>query len=118
MNQPDQRLVNIRIAVLRLAQIGERRGTWLGRSDGRPLDEGALKMACTIYDEICHEHEFQHGAEAEELRERIEKYMETLPHRGRNEKIQRTTVVNDLRKILDDVDARDSVAYLERKKRS
>jgi len=46
----------------------------------------------------------QHGKEAQELRAGIEKLLgERVPARG-----------PALRKLLDDVDARDSLAYLER----
>jgi hypothetical protein len=53
-------------------------------------------VACVIGD-YCREHGFIHGAEAEELRERLSKL--------NNAKVNA---------VLDDVDARDSCAYLER----
>ncbi len=54
------------------------------------------KRPCII-GEYCSDHKFVHGGEAEELRERLEAL--------KSRKVQR---------ILDDVDARDSCAYLDR----
>jgi len=66
-------------------------------------------MPCPIDGTYCDEHGFQHGAEAEELREGIEDliacYEDEVP----------TSVLEEL---LQKVDARDSVAYLEAKARS
>lgn len=61
------------------------------QNDGRPP-----ARSCTI-GEYCDDHDFIHGAEAEELRERLAK----LKNRRVNA-------------ILDDVDARDAMAYLDR----
>jgi hypothetical protein len=53
------------------------------------------KEPCII-GEYCHRHGFIHGAEAEELRERLEALKKP-----------------SVQRILDDVDARDSCAYVE-----
>lgn len=58
-------------------------------------------MRCVI-GKYCRRHQFIHGAEAEELRERIEALL------GTGEVID-----HQLRAVLDEVDARDSLAYLE-----
>lgn len=62
----------------------------------------------------CDLHNFVHGAEAEELRQRIEKLIEDINDsaKGRRD-VDPELIVLDLRNILDRVDARDSVAYLE-----
>lgn len=63
-----------------------------------------------IIGEYCERHEFIHGYEAEELRVRLEKLI------GRKRDVGRSEVgLEDLQAILDDVDARDSVAFLERR---
>lgn len=51
----------------------------------------------------CSDHGFIHGAEAEELRQAIEKLRDA---RGR-------PTCEALTRLLDDIDARDSLAYLE-----
>jgi len=61
---------------------------------------------CSVYGHPCHEHGFIHGAEAEELREGIEK----LIGEGRE-----AVTGRELQRLLDRVDARDSLAYLEAK---
>ena len=63
---------------------------------------------CTVYSKYCPEHGFFHGAEAEELREGIEKIID---HEGDVRGFKRA-----LQALLDRVDARDSLAYLEAKK--
>lgn len=63
-------------------------------ADGRPTPRRAV---CVI-GEYCRRHMFVHGAEAEELRSRLERIGD-LP--------------SEVRRILDDVDARDSLAWLE-----
>lgn len=55
-----------------------------------------------VIGKFCHRHGFVHGGEAEELRERISSTR--IPHGGAA-----------LRRILDEVDARDSLAFLEAK---
>lgn len=67
---------------------------------------------CTIYQTYCHEHEFAHGAEAEELREGIEAILDTACHVDDVEDIEQA-----LRALLDRVDARDSLAYSEARAR-
>lgn len=64
-------------------------------------------MSCPVYKEICREHGFTHGCEAEELRKGIEVVMEDLD----TDDVTRHT----LQRLLDKVDARDSLAYLEAK---
>lgn len=62
----------------------------------------APQAPCVIA-EYCRTHGFIHGAEAEELRERFEKMLAD----GWISK-------REIRRILDDVDARDSTAFLEK----
>lgn len=69
------------------------------------------KPACPIYSAVCPEHGFVHGAEAEELRagiERLIKEADMDPDDG-----VRRTVASELQSLLDSVDARDSLAFLE-----
>jgi hypothetical protein len=56
-----------------------------------------------ILGQFCSFHNFVHGAEAEELREELEKLIEESDKKVR---------VRDLEKLLDRVDARVSVAYI------
>lgn len=63
---------------------------------------------CRVYSEPCPDHGFFHGAEAEELREGIEAI---LDREGDERGFKRA-----LQALLDRVDARDSLAYLEAKK--
>lgn len=65
---------------------------------------------CQIYKAICAEHGFTHGAEAEELRNGIESVIE------RCDPEDPAGILNALRELLDQTDARDSLAYLEAKK--
>lgn len=60
-----------------------------------------------IIGEYCHRHGFEHGAEAEEFRERITKLVNSSRGSGH--------LRHDLLGLLDEVDARDSLAWLERK---
>jgi hypothetical protein len=62
---------------------------------------------CTLYSKFCSTHNFVHGAEAEELRSGIEEIIESNPSEDEWEW--------ELRRLLDMVDARDSLAYLEAK---
>lgn len=64
--------------------------------------------ACTMAGGVCPEHGFVHGHEAEELRKGIENIV--LSHTSRFWR-------DALRDLLDKVDARDSLAYLERRRR-
>jgi polyhydroxyalkanoate synthesis regulator phasin len=70
----------------------------------------APRLACII-GEYCHDHGFIHGAEAEELRKRVETILADVDHEGDDaaEALDRA-----LRIMLDEVDARDSLAYLDR----
>jgi hypothetical protein len=70
-------------------------------ADDAPRSEGA-RAKCVI-GEYCRRHQFVHGAEAEELRKRIE----GLIGRG---SVNRSNALQD---VLDEVDARDSLAFLE-----
>lgn len=63
---------------------------------------------CSVYSDPCPVHGFVHGAEAEELRKGIEQIMK---HDGDEYGFRRS-----LQALLDKVDARDSLAYLEAKK--
>lgn len=74
----------------------------------------SLDMSCPVYKEPCHEHGFQHGAEAEELRAGIE---EVVKYMGRDDidTDDLLGVKGRLQRLLDRVDARDSLAYLEAK---
>jgi hypothetical protein len=64
----------------------------------------AKRPKCVI-GEYCSRHGFHHGAEAEELRERLEEVL----------RARKGMVRVSLRRVLDEVDARDSVAYVEAK---
>lgn len=70
---------------------------------------------CSI-EKYCSLHKFSHGAEAEELREKIEQFVILL---GRNYSEENFVgyVIDKLEDILDNVDARDSSGYLERKQK-
>jgi len=63
---------------------------------------------CPVYREACFDHGFVHGAEAEELREGIEKVLAT-----HNYPDDAHSLRCELQAILDRVDARDSLAYRE-----
>lgn len=71
---------------------------------GRPTN-------CPVYAGYCSEHGFTHGAEAEELREGIEKLIKDFDHPDEESVLQE--VVRDLQALLDRVDARDSLAFSE-----
>jgi hypothetical protein len=60
---------------------------------------------CLVYDTPCVKHGFFHGAEANELREGIERL---LARESTGKELRR-----DLQELLDRVDARDSLARLE-----
>ena len=64
-------------------------------------------IKCTVYEGFCIKHGFRHGAEAEELREGLEKLIV---------KYRKKVPVQVLERLLKTVDARDSVAYLEHKR--
>jgi hypothetical protein len=64
------------------------------------------ERAC-VFGEFCSYHGFVHGAEAEELREKLEKFVGASTNGGRRQ----------VQRILDEVDARDSLAYVEARNR-
>jgi len=70
-------------------------------------------MSCPVYKEPCHEHGFQHGAEAEELRAGIEKIIKRFDEAVDTDDLM--AIKDKLQRLLDRVDARDSLAYLEAK---
>jgi hypothetical protein len=71
------------------------------------------KVQCII-GQYCSVHGIIHGYEAEELRKRIESYVEMLlSNSTESDLVDSQNVAEDLQGILGDVDARDSVAYLE-----
>lgn len=78
----------------------------LGVAVGRSPQSRRSKAACVL-GRYCTTHEFTHGAEAEELRERFQKLADAKEAAGK------LAVAGQIRAILDDVDARDSVAWLE-----
>lgn len=69
-----------------------------------------------IIGEYCRRHGFIHGAEAEELRSRIEKILAGIDWEGRQDVATiaeaGTELDRQIRVMLDEVDARDSAAYL------
>ncbi|MBI4020713.1 MAG: hypothetical protein HY369_00555 [Candidatus Aenigmarchaeota archaeon] len=69
-----------------------------------PLQPPIPTTKCLVYQRFCHEHNFTHGAEAEELRQGIERLIS-------NAGIRVTT--SALQRLLDRVDARDSLAFRE-----
>ena len=62
------------------------------------------KQRVCIIGKFCARHEFVHGAEAEELRKKLERFAETSDITGE---------ANWARTILDETDARDSCAWVE-----
>jgi hypothetical protein len=67
---------------------------------------------CSINGKRCPKHDLIHGAEAEELRKGIEKFMEKIDDDYAQD-VPRCEVLEDLQKLLDETDARDSLAYCE-----
>lgn len=63
---------------------------------------------CTVLTSYCLAHGFNHGAEAEELREGIEKIVAEFEDDKKTLRLRRA-----LKGLLEKVDARDSVAFLE-----
>lgn len=66
------------------------------------------KGRCPLRDSPCPEHGFIHGKEAEELRKGIENIIRKGEWRQNTH-----DVLCSLQKLLDTVDARDSLAWLE-----
>ena len=61
-------------------------------------------MKCPVYAAPCPDHGFIHGAEAEELRSGIERLCA---------KYDKKVPIFELEELIQSVDARDSLAYLE-----
>ena len=70
---------------------------------------------CTVYKKRCTLHGFIHGGEAEELRQRMEELAVELEEADPwpIEPVNTEEIAKSIRKILEEVDARDSVAFLE-----
>lgn len=66
-----------------------------------------MKRTCSLVTTACPIHRSVHGAEAEELRAGIEALMPRLPE------MLPIEIKRELQQLLDRVDARDSLAYLE-----
>lgn len=77
-------------------------------ADARP----AAETPTCVFGVFCRRHGFIHGAEAEELRQRVETILDQVDHEGDDagEELDRA-----LRIMLDEVDARDSLAWIEAK---
>ena len=76
---------------------------------------GRTTKPCTMSGGTCPRHSFVHGAEAEELREGLD----GLIHDGDDDMYnarEPVVGVSELEKLLERVDARDSLAYLEANK--
>lgn len=72
------------------------------------------KPRCTVYRQYCMTHDFVHGAEAEELRSGIEKLIEKSSEEYFEHGVEEPMVsVTALQRLLDRVNARDSLAWLE-----
>jgi hypothetical protein len=68
---------------------------------------GATKRPPCVIGKYCKDHDFIHGAEAEELREAIEQLeASTLD----------AVLATTLRRLLDRIDARDSLSWCERRR--
>jgi hypothetical protein len=65
--------------------------------------------ACPLLDHPCREHDFIHGKEAEELREGLKKLIDL----ARYDADELGVSIISLQDLLDSVDARDSLAWLE-----
>lgn len=76
----------------------------------------AAKPPCVI-GKLCAEHQFVHGAEAEQLRAKAEEFIARLNSAEAREGIDSQVVADDLQDLLDSVDARDSLAFVEVKPR-
>lgn len=68
-----------------------------------------FKSDCRINGKRCPECEYVHGREAEELRRAVEKYIADL---AADTEYEGGIIQWDLRRILDKVDARDALAYV------
>ena len=73
---------------------------------------------CPVYAGYCAEHGFTHGAEAEELREGVERILEKMPANSELDTLEDaqhelSSMRRALHDLLDAVDARDSLAFSE-----
>lgn len=64
-------------------------------------------MPACVIGKYCMKHNFIHGGEAEELRQRIEALLSD------SENLKKNQLISSINHILEDVDARDALAYLE-----
>ena len=72
---------------------------------------------CTMGHGMCPVHKFVHGAEAEELRGKIENLIRTLGRSAEGlDAVDMDLLREDLQSILDETDARDSCAVKPKKK--
>lgn len=80
---------------------------------------GAATIVCSITG-YCHDHGFWHGGEAEELRSGLEGLL--AKHRDPGDPMDANDVLaellRDMQKLVDDTDARDSLAYREMREES
>lgn len=67
------------------------------------MGKRSYRSTCPVYRTVCTEHGWVHGAEAEELRKAIEVFIA--------KRIKPSP--NRLQRMLDDIDARDSLAHVE-----
>jgi hypothetical protein len=88
--------------------IENKRLLYTGAPSPLPAAPVETARAACVIGRHCVRHGFIHGAEAEELRDRLEKASEATGH---------TDTRRTIRRILDKVDARDSLAWLEFKGR-
>lgn len=70
-------------------------------------------MTCPITSDVCANHGFVHGKEAEDLRRGLEGIIAYYSENYTPEADPIAEIVESLRNLLDRVDARDSVAFLE-----
>lgn len=73
---------------------------------------------CTVFKDHCSEHDFVHGAEAEELRDGIEEIIREIEDDSDEDSIdalrsRSTSFKGRLQRLLDGIDARDSLAFQE-----
>lgn len=74
---------------------------------------------CRVYTDICPEHMFVHGAEAEELRSGIEEIVSNIEGRIVSDEYcsdgidALESIRDELQALIDKTDARDSVAFQE-----
>lgn len=82
------------------------------------MAEAKRRRPDCVIGRYCAEHNFVHGAEAEELRKKLEKLTEELANDAlRDYPYDARDARRAIQCVLDGVDARDSLAYLERRRR-